>query len=252
MDILVTNDDGIQAAGLHALADAVRTLGDVTIIAPDREQSATSHSLTLHRPLRINRLRDGVLSVDGTPTDCVLLGVHGFLKRRPGLVISGINHGPNMGEDVSYSGTVSAATEGTFLGIPSIAVSLANWSPQDFEPAKAIVRHLVRSIFAKGAPPRLCLNVNIPPVPRAEIKGLRVTRLGRRVYHDVIVEKRDPRGKLYYWIGGEDVTWELDETSDWHAVQHGYVSLTPLSLELTDYRAMVDLEGMGLTLNESD
>jgi 5'-nucleotidase len=252
MDILVTNDDGVHAPGLRALADAVRPLGAVTIIAPDREQSATSHSLTLHRPLRINHVEEGVLSVDGTPTDCVLLGVHGFLKTKPGLVVSGINHGPNMGEDVSYSGTVSAATEGTFLGIPSIAVSLATWTPQDFEPAKAIVRHLIRTLFARGIPSRLCLNVNIPAVPRGEIRGLRVTRLGRRVYHDVIVEKRDPRGKLYYWIGGEDVTWENDETSDWHAVQSGYVSLTPLSLELTDYRSMVELEGMGLTLDGSD
>lgn len=252
MDILVTNDDGIHAPGLHALADAVRTLGDVTIIAPDREQSATSHSLTLHRPLRLNHLEPDILSVDGTPTDCVLLAVHGFLKRRPGLVISGINHGPNMGEDVSYSGTVSAAIEGTFLGIPSIAVSLNAWTPQDFAPAQKIVRHLVRSLFARGIPPRLCLNINIPALPLGEIRGLKVTRLGRRVYHDVIVEKRDPRGKLYYWIGGEDVTWEDDETSDWHAVRSGLVSLTPLSLELTDYRSMVELEGMGLTLDGSD
>jgi 5'-nucleotidase len=251
MDILVTNDDGIHAPGLRALADAMRPLGDVTIIAPDREQSATSHSLTLHRPLRINRVEEAILSVDGTPTDCVLLGVHGFLKRRPGLVISGINHGPNMGEDVSYSGTVSAATEGTFLGIPSIAVSLATWNPKDFVPAREIIQHLVRDIFRQGAPARLCLNVNIPALPRAEIKGLRVTRLGRRVYHDVIVEKRDPRGKLYYWIGGDNVTWEEDERSDWHAVQSGYVSLTPLSLELTDTRAMDEIRDLGLTLNES-
>jgi 5'-nucleotidase len=249
MDILVTNDDGIHAAGLLALADAVRPLGEVTIIAPDREQSATSHSLTLHRPLRINRIRDGVLAVDGTPTDCVLLGVHGFLKRRPGLVLSGINHGPNLGEDVSYSGTVSAAMEGTFLGIPSIAVSLTTWTPQDFEPAKRIVHGLVRDLVAKGLPPRLCLNVNIPALPASGIRGLRVTRLGRRVYHDVVVEKKDPRGKLYYWIGGEDVTWEQDETSDKSAVQAGYVSLTPLTLELTDYKEMVELEAMGLGLD---
>jgi 5'-nucleotidase len=251
MDILVTNDDGIHAAGVRALADAVSGLGDVTIIAPDREQSATSHSLTLHRPLRINRVGENMLAVDGTPTDCVLLGVHGYLKRKPGLVLSGINHGPNMGEDVSYSGTVSAAMEGTFLGIPSIAVSLATWTPQDFDPAKRIVRSLVGNLVRRGLPARLCLNVNIPAVPAEGIRGLKVTRLGRRVYHDVIVEKRDPRGKLYYWIGGEDVTWEHDETSDWNAVQAGYVSLTPLTLELTDYREMVELEAMGLTLDES-
>jgi 5'/3'-nucleotidase len=250
MDILITNDDGIHAEGLQALAEAVKPLGDVTIIAPDREQSATSHSLTLHRPLRINRLRENMLSVDGTPTDCVLLGVHGFLKRTPGLVLSGINHGPNMGEDVSYSGTVAAAMEGTFLGIPSIAVSLATWAPQDWEPAKRIVHTLVRGLLARGLPARLCLNINIPPVPWPEIRGIKVTRLGKRVYHDVIVEKRDPRGKLYYWIGGEDVTWEPDESSDKTAVKSGYVSLTPLTLELTDYRAMVDLETMGFTLDE--
>ncbi len=250
MDILITNDDGIHAEGLQALAEAVKPLGDVTIIAPDREQSATSHSLTLHRPLRINRLREDMLSVDGTPTDCVLLGVHGFLKRTPGLVLSGINHGPNMGEDVSYSGTVAAAMEGTFLGIPSIAVSLATWTPQDWEPAKRIVHTLLRGLLERGLPGRLCLNINIPPVPWPEIRGVKVTRLGKRVYHDVIVEKRDPRGKLYYWIGGEDVTWEPDESSDKTAVKAGYVSLTPLTLELTDYRAMVDLETMGLSLDE--
>ncbi len=250
MDILITNDDGIHAEGLKALAEAVQTLGDVTIIAPDREQSATSHSLTLHRPLRINHVREKMLSVDGTPTDCVLLGVHGFLKRRPGLVLSGINHGPNMGEDVSYSGTVAAAIEGTFLGIPSIAVSLASWTPQDWAPAKRIVHTLVRGIVARGIPERLCLNINIPAVPWPEIRGLKVTRLGKRVYHDVIVEKTDPRGKLYYWIGGEDVTWEPDESSDMSVVKAGFVSLTPLTLELTDYRAMVDLETMGLTLDE--
>lgn len=250
MDILLTNDDGIHADGLKALAEAVQPLGDLTIIAPDREQSATSHSLTLHRPLRINRVRDRVLSVDGTPTDCVLLGVHGFLKRKPGLVLSGINHGPNMGEDVSYSGTVAAALEGTFLGIPSIAVSLAHWTPQDWGPAKRIIYGLVRDLLERGIPPLLCLNINIPPIPWPEIRGLKVTRLGKRVYHDVIVEKTDPRGKLYYWIGGEDVTWEPDESSDMSAVKAGFVSLTPLTLELTDYRAMVDLESMGLTLDD--
>ena len=250
MDILITNDDGIHAEGLQALAEAVKPLGDVTIIAPDREQSATSHSLTLHRPLRINRLRENMLSVDGTPTDCVLLGVHGFLKRTPGLVLSGINHGPNMGEDVSYSGTVAAAMEGTFLGIPSVAVSLATWTPQDWEPAKRIVHTLLRGLLERGIPQRLCLNINIPPVPWPEIRGVKVTRLGKRVYHDVIVEKRDPRGKLYYWIGGEDVTWEPDESSDKSAVKAGFVSLTPLTLELTNYRAMVDLETMGLSIDE--
>jgi len=248
--ILVTNDDGIAAEGLRTLAEAMRPLGEVVIIAPDREQSATSHSLTLHRPLRIRKVADGILSVDGTPTDCVLLGVHGFLKEPPTLVVSGINHGPNLGNDVLYSGTVSAASEGAFLGIPSIAFSLAAWESSDFGPAGRIAASLVRLLLRHGLKAGMCLNVNIPPVPEAEIRGLRVARLGRRVFHDVIVEKTDPRGKSYYWIGGENPTWEQDEASDFHAVTHGFVSVTPLSFELTDYKAIVELETLGLTIHD--
>jgi len=251
VEILVTNDDGIHADGLRALALAMRPLGEVTIIAPDREQSATSHSLTLHRPLRIHTVAENTLSVDGTPTDCVLLGVHGFLKRPPTLIVSGINHGPNMGNDVLYSGTVAAASEGAFLGIPSIAFSLATWNPASFEPAGKIAESLVRLLLARQLRPGLCLNVNIPPLPTAEIRGIRVARLGTRVFRDVIVEKTDPRGKSYYWIGGEDPTWEPDEASDFHAVSHGYVAVTPLSFELTDYKGIVELETMGLSIHES-
>jgi 5'/3'-nucleotidase len=249
MDILITNDDGIHAEGLRALTAALRPLGSITVIAPDREQSATSHSLTLHRPLRIKNVEDGVYSVDGTPTDCVLLGVHGILKRKPALVVSGINHGPNLGDDTTYSGTVAAATEARFLGIPAVAISLATWDAASFEPASAIARHLVGSLLERGFPEGMCLNVNIPAISREAILGLKVTRLGRRVYRDVIVEKTDPRGKLYYWIGGEAPTWEPDEASDFSAVDAGYVSVTPLSLELTDYRGIVELEAMGLTLD---
>lgn len=249
MEILVTNDDGIHADGLRALAKALRPLGHVTVIAPDREQSAASHALTLHRPLRIKKVEEDVLSVDGTPTDCVLLGVHGFLKdRRPDLVVSGINHGPNMGNDTSYSGTVAAAVEGTFLGIPSVALSLATWKEADFTPAGSVAHHLVRTFLTHGIRPGMCLSVNIPPIPIDAMKGVRVTRLGKRVFRDVIVEKTDPRGKLYYWIGGEDPTWEPDELSDFNAVNEGYVSVTPLLLELTDYRAIVEMESWGLKL----
>jgi 5'/3'-nucleotidase len=251
VEILVTNDDGIHADGLRALADAMRPLGDVSIIAPDREQSATSHSLTLHRPLRIRTIDNGYLSVDGTPTDCVLLGVHGFLKRPPTLIVSGINHGPNMGNDVLYSGTVAAASEGAFLGIPSVAFSLATWEPADFAAAGRVAGSLVKLLLTRGLMPGLCLNVNIPALRYEEIRGLRVARLGKRVFRDVIVEKTDPRGKSYYWIGGEDPTWEPDEASDFHAVSHGYVAVTPLSFELTDYKAIVELETMGLTIHES-
>jgi len=248
MDILVTNDDGIHADGLRTLTKALRPLGNVTVIAPDREQSAASHALTLHRPLRIKKVEDQVLSVDGTPTDCVLLGVHGFLKKKPDLVVSGINHGPNMGNDTSYSGTVAAAVEGTFLGIPSVALSLATWDEADFEPAGAVAHDLVKTFLEHGMRPGMCISVNIPPIPREAMRGIRVTRLGKRVFRDVIVEKTDPRGKLYYWIGGEDPTWEPDELSDFNAVSDGYVSVTPLLLELTDYKAIVEMETWGLTL----
>ncbi|HXF58830.1 MAG TPA: 5'/3'-nucleotidase SurE [Candidatus Saccharimonadales bacterium] len=252
MEILVTNDDGIHADGLRALAKALRPLGHVTVIAPDREQSAASHALTLHRPLRIKKVEEGVWSVDGTPTDCVLLGVHGILKpRKPDLVVSGINHGPNMGNDTAYSGTVAAAVEGTFLGIPSVAFSLATWEEADFEPAGAVAHDLVKTFLEHGIRPGMCLSVNIPPIPRHAMKGVRVTRLGKRVFRDVIVEKTDPRGKLYYWIGGEDPTWEDDELSDFNAVNDGYVSVTPLLLELTDYRAIVETEAWGLKLADS-
>jgi 5'-nucleotidase len=251
IEILVTNDDGIGAEGIRALAKAMEMLGNVTIMAPDREQSATSHALTLHRPLRMRKISEREMSVDGTPTDAVLLGVHGFLKERPALVVSGINHGPNMGNDVLYSGTVAAASEGTFLGIPSVAISLATWDTADFGPAARVARTLVAQLLKRGLPAKTCLNVNIPAIPYDQIKGVRVTRLGKRVYRDVIVEKTDPRGKLYYWIGGEEPTWENDDSSDFTAVEHGYVSVTPLTFELTDYKELVDLEAKGLSLDES-
>jgi len=251
IDILASNDDGIHAEGLRALVAALKPLGEVTVIAPDREQSATSHSLTLHRPLRVRSTADGILSVDGTPTDCVLLGVHGFLKRPPALVVSGINHGPNMGNDVLYSGTVAAASEGAFLGIPSIAFSLASWDSRDFSAAGRVAHDLVKRLLDRGLPRGACLNVNIPPLPFEQIRGTKVARLGKRVFRDVIVEKKDPRGKSYYWIGGEDPTWEPDEASDFHAVSEGYVSVTPLTFELTDYKGIVELEAMGMSIHES-
>ncbi len=253
MDILVTNDDGIQADGIRALAEALAPLGEISIIAPDREQSASSHALTLHRPLRVRKIAERVMSVDGTPTDAVLLGVHGFLKKKPALVVSGINHGPNMGSDVMYSGTVAAASEGTFLGIPSIAISLATWSQaESFATAARVAQNLVRGLIRKGLFENTCLNVNVPALPYEKLKGVRITRLGKRVYRDVIVEKTDPRGKLYYWIGGEEPTWEHDEASDFTAVEEGYVSVTPLTFELTDYKRIVDLEALGVTLDEPE
>ena len=246
MNILLTNDDGIQAPALRVLAGELAALGTVTIVVPDRDQSATSHSLTLHRPLRIQRHADGAVSIDGTPTDCVLIAFHGLLDTRPDLVVSGINHGPNMGEDVFYSGTVAAAIEGSMQGVPAIAASLVTHEPADFiEPAR-FIRRLVESLAGRGLGGQQVLNVNLPHRPWSEIRGVRLTRLGTRVYSDTLIEKVDPRGRAYYWIGGQDPVWESHEGTDFHAVEHGHVSVTPLSLDLTDYRAMVELDGWEL------
>jgi len=242
VNILLTNDDGIQAPALRVLGHELSALGQVTIVVPDRDQSATSHSLTLHRPLRIHRHGDGAVSIDGTPTDCVLIAFHGLLDTRPDLVVSGINHGPNMGEDVFYSGTVAAAIEGSMQGVPAIAASLVTREPADFvEPAR-FIRRLVEALAGRGLAGHPVLNVNLPHRPWSEVQGVRLTRLGTRVYSDTLIEKVDPRGRAYYWIGGQDPVWESHEGTDFHAVEHGHISVTPLSLDLTDYRAMVDME----------
>jgi 5'-nucleotidase len=242
VNILLTNDDGIQAPALRVLGNELSALGRVTIVAPDRDQSATSHSLTLQRPLRIHGHGDDTFSIDGTPTDCVLIAFHGLLDTRPDLVISGINHGPNMGEDVFYSGTVAAAIEGSMQGVPAIAASLVTREPADFvEPAR-FIRRLVEALAGRGLAGHPVLNVNLPHRPWSEVQGVRLTRLGTRVYSDTLIEKVDPRGRAYYWIGGQDPVWESHEGTDFHAVEHGHISVTPLSLDLTDYRAMVDME----------
>ncbi len=238
MIILVTNDDGIFAPALRRLRDELRPLGRVVIVAPDRDQSATSHSLTLHRPFRIHHHEPDVYSVDGTPTDCVVAACHGLLDDRPGLVVSGINHGPNMGEDVFYSGTVAAAIEGTLQGAPAIAVSLVTREAADFvDPARFVAR-LARAVLERGVGERRLLNVNVPHRPWDQVRGVRVTRLGSRVYQDTLVHKVDPRGRDYYWIGGEDAIWQAREGSDFSAVDAGYVSVTPLRLDLTDESAV--------------
>lgn len=231
--ILVSNDDGVHAGGITALAEAMEPLGEVTVVAPLTEQSATSHSLTLHHPLRIKELGPRRFAVQGTPTDCVLLAIHEFLDHRPDLVVSGINQGPNMGEDVVYSGTVAAAMEGALLGVPAVAFSLASWRQHDFEPAARVARLVVAGLEKLDLPRRFLLSVNIPPLPYEEIRGFQVTRLGTRVYQDAIVRKTDPRGRDYFWIGGAEPTWTPEEGTDFSAVESGYVSLTPLGIDLT-------------------
>jgi 5'-nucleotidase len=241
--ILVTNDDGIHAAGLTALAGALEELGEVWIVAPDREQSAVGHALTLHRPLRVERLGERKLSVNGTPSDCVNLGVLGILPEPPVLVVSGINHGSNLGDDVTYSGTVSAAMEGTLLGVPSMAISQADPDVDGFESAVPVARLVAARVLVEGLPAKTLLNVN---VPRGEMRGIRMTRLGHRVYREKVVREVDPRGRPYYWIGAGPPEWQEDDASDIAAVHGGLASVTPLHLDLTHYGAlgrMADWEG---------
>ena len=242
--VLVTNDDGVHAAGLAALARALDDLADVYVLAPEREQSACGHSLTLHRPLRVEPVRERWFAVNGTPSDCVNLGVLGFLPERPVLIVSGINHGTNLGDDVTYSGTVSAAMEGILLGVPSVAVSLVPGG--DFAEAGRAARLVAARVLVEGLPPKTLLNVNVPAdLPR----GIRVTRLGHRVYSGKIVEQIDPRGRTHYWIGGGEPAWELLESSDMAAVNQGFVSVTPLHLDLTSHRALAEMRDWPATLS---
>lgn len=234
--LLVTNDDGVHAAGLVALARAVEDLGEVHVLAPEREQSACSHALTLHRPLRVERVRERWYAVNGTPSDCVNLGLLGFLPSLPVLVLSGVNHGGNLGDDVTYSGTVSAAMEGTLLGVTSIAVSLVDGG--DFEAAGRVARAIATRALVEGLPARTLLNVN---VPAGRPLGVRLTRLGRRVYTEKIVEQQDPRGRSFYWIGAGEPQWGALEGTDMGAIHEGFVAVTPLHLDLTHHRALAEL-----------
>jgi len=236
--ILLTNDDGILARGLRLLRGALVEHGhQVVVVAPDREQSATSHSITLDRPLRIRTLDDGSYSVDGTPTDCVLVGCHGVLRGKPDLVVSGINHGPNMGEDVTYSGTVAAAFEAHILGVPAVAASMKDREAGDYEGAARWVARIVGRLDASAFRRPFILNVNFPEGAANDWKAPSVTRLGTRFYTDELIEKEDPRGRKYYWIGGAEAVWGGGADTDFATVARGGVSMTPLHLDLTDAAA---------------
>jgi len=244
--ILVTNDDGVHAVGLGALADALAPLGEVYVVAPDREQSAVGHALTLHRPLRVDRLGERRFAVNGTPSDCVNLGVLGLLPEPPVLVVSGINHGSNLGDDVTYSGTVSAAMEGTLLGIPSVAVSQVEGESGAFEGAARIAGLVAARVLVEGLPAKTLLNVN---VPNGEIRGIRVTRLGHRVYREKVVQEMDPRGRPYYWIGTGPPEWREDGDSDIAAIHAGLASVTPVHLDLTHFGALARMSEWEGSLN---
>jgi 5'-nucleotidase len=229
--ILVTNDDGIDSKGLQCLAEAISELGEIYIIAPGVEMSAASHSLTLHRPLSYKKIGDKKYKIYGTPSDCVYLGVVNIIPSKTDLIVSGINIGSNMGDDITYSGTVSAAMEGMILGVPSIAFSLYGSPPSRFDQVIPYCRAIARAVLENSLPRDTFLNVNFPD---ESIKGYLITSLGRRHYEQKVHEIKDPRGNRYYWIGGEKVSWETIEGSDFEAVRNGYVSITPLHLDLTN------------------
>jgi 5'-nucleotidase len=247
MNILLTNDDGINAEGICALEKELRKIADVLVVAPDREQSASSHSFTLERPLRINDRGKNCYACDGTPTDCVMLGVHGIRKHElPDLLVSGINHGGNMGEDVTYSGTVAAAIEGSILGIPSIAVSNTDRENlKSFIPAAQFIARLIKQLDKLEFPIGSFLNINFPKIKNSKFSKYRYTKPGHRVYNDIVIEKTDPRGRNYYWIAGESV-WKNVEGSDFQAVSSGYVSISPLRVNFSNQIVLKKMQSIKL------
>lgn len=251
--ILITNDDGVTSPGLLALKQALEHVGQVTVFAPDRNWSAAGHSKTMHKPLRISQvsLADGspAYTTNGAPSDCVGLALLGAIPNLPDLVVSGINQGGNLGHDITYSGTVAGAMEAVVGGIPSIAVSLDAREWSDFRAVTDVVASLARAILDNGLPANTFLNVNAPPLPSNEVKGVLITRLGQRVYRDILIERQDPQGKPYFWIGGEPPTGVVEDGTDYGAVARGYISVTPLSMDMTDYEYM---QQMGQWLAGSD
>ena len=239
MLVLLTNDDGIYAEGLNALEYEIKRFAEVLVVAPDREQSASSHSFTLNRPLRMYQRGPNRFSCDGTPTDCVMLATHGILKNRmPDILISGINHGANMGEDVTYSGTVAAAIEGSILGIKSLAVSNTDGENIDsYKPAARFIAKFIKQIDKFNLPVETFLNINFPALWSTKFSQYKYTRLGKRVYNDIVIEKTDPRGRNYYWIAGESV-WKNIEGSDYEAVSSGAVSISPLKVNFSDHDSL--------------
>lgn len=253
--ILVTNDDGVQTPGLLALKQALSQIGDVVVLAPERNWSATSHAKTMHKPLRMQRvgLADGstAYGCSGSPTDCVALAAAGILEVKPDLVVSGINNGYNLGNDVTYSGTVACAIEATIVNIPGIAVSTARTSENaDMAQVHAMTAEfaarLAQTVLQKGLPGQTLLNVNVPAVPADQIRGYEITRIGRRIYNDELIKRLDPYGQPYYWLGGSMPTDFPDDGTDVNAVANGFISVTPISLDMTNYAFLKDLQAWKL------
>lgn len=239
--ILLTNDDGIHAPGLDALQRALSPLGRVVVYAPDQERSAVGHGISLHQPLRVKQLREGWHMVNGTPADCVLLAVRKLLGERPLLVVSGINNGPNLGDDVTYSGTVAGAREAMLLGVPAMAVSMTSYQPRHWDTGGAVARALARRLLDSGLPQETLLNVNVPDLPRADLAGIALTVMGRRTYDDDIIHRTDPRGGDYYWIGGTATLDFEGPDTDLEAVTKGFVSVTPIQRDCTHHTYLAEL-----------
>jgi 5'-nucleotidase len=236
--ILLTNDDGIHSEGLMLLMEKLHGQHEVFVVAPERERTCVGHAITLHKPLRMKDMGGGVYATNGTPADCVLLGVKAVLKKKPDLIISGINKGPNMGQDVNYSGTVAAAKEGAFLGIPSMAVSINARSHYHFVDAIMVVEIIIQVVKENSFLDATFLNINVPNVSSSKMKGFMVTRLGKRIYNDKVIERTDPRGGKYYWIGGNGEFYESLEGTDFYAIEKGFVSVTPLGLDVTNIKSI--------------
>ena len=243
MRILLSNDDGYQAPGLRALYDALAPLAEVTVVAPERNRSGASNSLTLDNPIRAERAENGFIRVDGTPTDCVHLAITGLLEQEPDMVIAGINAGANLGDDVLYSGTVAAATEGRFLGLPAIALSMNSHRPKFFQTGAQVAVKLVQHLERTPLSPDSIINVNIPDLPYSALKGFQVTRLGNRHKAEPVVRERDPRGRIIYWVGPAGLEQDAGTGTDFYAVRDGYVSVTPLQVDLTRHTALERLGG---------
>lgn len=250
MRILLSNDDGYLAPGLAQLAASLADLGELSVVAPESNCSGASNSLTLDRPLRLHTAGNGFRYVNGTPSDCVHLAVTGMFAEQPDMVVSGINFGANMGDDTIYSGTVAAATEGYLLGVPSIAISLASFAGEHFDTAGRVARELVQRFSAQPFSAPILLNVNVPDVPYEQLRGIQVTRLGRRHKAEPAVKSVSPRGDTLYWIGAAGPAADAGEGTDFYAVQHGWVSVTPLQIDLTHAGQLADVRHWVAPINE--
>lgn len=250
MKILISNDDGYQAPGILCLADALSSIADITVVAPDRNRSGASNSLTLDNPIRAVHTESGVISVDGTPTDCVHLAITGLLDEEPDMVVSGINAGANLGDDVLYSGTVAAAMEGRFLGLPAIAISMIGENIENYETAARVIVDVVQRLHHEPLPADTILNINVPDLPWEQIKGQEVTRLGHRHKSEPVIKMEDPRGRDIYWVGPPGGEQDAGAGTDFHAINNNKVSITPIQIDLTCYKAIDQVSDWVKGINE--